>query len=104
MNFGDIDPSGSTGNVSSGADSVVGMLVGANAAIRFPDGTQFVGTISPDSTGSGTASGGPGSSVGGQVGQSYPLSGFPELPTAPCDGNNAGVATCGGTLFNPNGS
>jgi len=102
VNFGFIDPSFSTGNVSSGANSTVGIFVGANAAIRFPDGFQLIGTISSDSSGSGTASGGPGSTVGGQVGKSYPTSGTPDLPAPACEGQDGGL--CGGTLFDPNGS
>jgi filamentous hemagglutinin family protein len=102
VNFGFIDPTQATGNVSSGPNSIVGSGVGANAAIRFPDGMQLIGTISSDSGGSGTASGGPGSTVGGQVGQTYPVSGLPDLPAPACEGQDGGL--CNGTLFNPNGS
>jgi hypothetical protein len=101
VNFGFIDPSQSTGNVSSGDNSIVGIFVGANAAIRFPDGFQLIGTISSDSSGSGSASGGPGSTVGGQVGQSYPTAGLPALPADPCQ-DSGGL--CNGTLFDPNGT
>ncbi len=103
VNFGFIDPSFSTGNVQSGADSIVGIFVGANAAIRFPDGFQLIGTISSDSSGSGAASGGSGSTVGGQVGQSYPTSGAPDLPSKACEGPDSG-GLCNGVLFNPNGT
>jgi filamentous hemagglutinin family protein len=103
VNFGNIDPSHSTGNVQSGADSIVGGFVGANAAIRFPDGFQVIGTISSDSSGSGTASGGAGSTVGPQVGQSFPTSGLPDLPSKTCEGNGGGDL-CNGVLFNPNGT
>src|ERR1043166_9495687 len=101
INFGLIDPSHSSGNVTSGPDSTVGSFVGANAAIRFPNGSEFIGTISPDSNGTGTATAGPNSTVGPQVGQSYPTSGTPDLPAGTCGGNSNGF--CGGTLFNPNG-
>jgi filamentous hemagglutinin family protein len=101
VNFGNVDPSTSTGNVSSGANSTVGILIGANAAIRFPDGTQIIGTKTADSIGTGSATGGPGSTVGGQVGRDYPVTGLPELPQDPC-GNGAPGPLCGGTLFNPN--
>src|SRR6185503_838857 len=47
------------------------------------------------------ASGGPGSTVGDQVGQTYPTTGFPDLPQPICD--NGGGELCGGKLFNPNG-
>ena len=36
MNFGFIDPSFSTGNVTSGANSIVGGFVGANGALLSP--------------------------------------------------------------------
>ena len=103
MNFGFIDPSFSTGNVQSGPNSIVGGFVGANGALLFPDGSQIVGSISPGSSGSGTATGGPGSTTGSQVGQDYPTSGTPNLPGNACD-NQGGPGFCGGTLFNPNGS
>src|SRR4029077_16717201 len=101
VNFGLIDPSHSTGDVTSGPNSIVGGFVGANAALQFPDGTKLIGTISPDSSGSGKASGGPGSTVGDQVAQSYPTSGFPDLPQPICEN---GGQFCGGTLFNPGGT
>ena len=47
-NFGDIDPSFSSGNVTSGAESTVGGFVGVNAAIKFSDGTQYIGIISSE--------------------------------------------------------
>ncbi len=100
VNFGNIDPSNSAGNVISGPGSTVGGFVGALAAIRLPDGTVLIGTISPDSSGSGSATGGPGSTVGSQVGQNYPVSGLPgfsSLSSGPCNGS----PFCGGTLFNP---
>ena len=101
VNFGLIDPSTSTGDVSSGANSIVGGFVGANGALQFPDGTQRVGAVSSDSSGTGTASGGAGSTVGPQVGQSYPTSGLPPPPERTCDN---GGQFCGGILFNPDGS
>jgi filamentous hemagglutinin family protein len=100
VNFGLIDPSRSSGNVSSGPNSIVGGFVGANGALQFPDGSQVVGTISPDSSGTGSASGGSGSTTGAQVGQNYPTSGLPDLPQPICDN---GGQFCGGRLFNPNG-
>ncbi|TMJ03978.1 MAG: filamentous hemagglutinin N-terminal domain-containing protein [Alphaproteobacteria bacterium] len=103
VNFGFIDPSRSSGDVSSGANSIVGGFVGANAAIQFPDGTKIVGTISPDSGGTGKASGGAGSTTGDQVGQTYPTAGFPDLPRPICD-NGGGGEFCGGRLFNPGGT
>ncbi|MEA2879413.1 MAG: hypothetical protein QOF14_4609 [Hyphomicrobiales bacterium] len=101
LNFGLVDPSSSSGNVSSGPNSIVGGLIGANGALRFPDGFTLVGTKTPDSTATGTASGGAGSTVGPQVGQDYPTAGLPNLPERTCDN---GGQFCGGTLFNPNGS
>ncbi|MGB9369089.1 MAG: filamentous hemagglutinin N-terminal domain-containing protein, partial [Xanthobacteraceae bacterium] len=101
LNFGLVDPSTSTGNASSGPNSIVGMLIGANGALRFPDGSQIIGTNTADSIGTGTASGGSGSTVGGQVGKSYPTAGLPGLPAGTCEN---GGQYCGGTLFNPNGT
>jgi hypothetical protein len=101
MNFGNIDPSHSTGNASSGANSVVGGFAGANGALQFPNGFQLVGVISPDSTGSGTANGGAGSTVGTQVGQNYPTGGVPDLPADTCQRQGGDI--CGGTLFRPGG-
>ena len=43
----------------------------------------------------------PGSTVGPQVGQSYPTSGLPDPPERTCDN---GGQFCGGILFNPDGS
>jgi subtilisin family serine protease len=100
LNFGNVDPSFASGNVTSGENSVVGGLVGANGALSFPDGSTLIGTVSSDSTASGTATGGPGSTTGSQVGQQYPTSGTPELPANSC--HQGGATFCGGTLFNPN--
>jgi hypothetical protein len=100
MNFGYVDPSFSTGNVTSGANSIVGGFIGANGALIFPDGSTIIGTVSPDSSGSGTATGGPGSITGSQVGQQYPTAGTPGLPANSCA--NQGATFCGGTLYNPN--
>ena len=44
MNFGLVDPSFSTGNVQSGPNSVIGILIGAQGALQFPDGSQVIGT------------------------------------------------------------
>jgi hypothetical protein len=79
--------------VTAGANSIVGGLVGANAAFsNFPPGllpeSSFpAGTISFDSFATGSASGGPGSTVGSRVGQNNPNSGLPAYPTivAGCD-------------------
>src|SRR5262249_7399421 len=103
VNFGNVDPSGASGNVTSGPNSVIGSLIGANAAIRFPDGVQLIGTNTADSVGTGSATGGPGSTGGGQVGKTYPTSGLPDLPVDPCASGGPG-ALCGGVLFNPNGA
>jgi len=88
LNFGLIDPSTSSGNVTGGTDSLVGGFVGANAKYtNFPPGsipglTTFpVGTISPDSHGTGTATGGNGSTVSPQVASNYPTSGVPAYPS-----------------------
>ena len=87
--------------MSSGPNSIVGVFVGANGALQFPDGTQLVGTISAGSSGTGTVSAGANSTVGAQVGQNFPTSGLPNPPERTCDN---GGAFCGGTLFNPDGS
>jgi filamentous hemagglutinin family protein len=110
LNFGLIDPSHSAGNVTSGPNSTVGSFVGANAAIKFsngllsnvllPGGSPVIGTVSSDSSGTGSAIGGAGSTVGSQVGQSYPVAGLPGTVIAfgPCSSN----FLCGvGTLFDP---
>ena len=83
-NFGLITDSTSTGNTSSGANSVVGGFLGANATfVNIPSGlvaysTFPVGTL-VNSTGSGTATAGSGSTTGSQVGVSNPS----KLPTYP---------------------
>jgi filamentous hemagglutinin family protein len=88
LNFGLIDPSTSSGNVTGGTDSLVGGFVGANARYtNFPPGTipgstTFpVGTISSGSHGTGTAAGGPGSTVSPRVASNYPTSGVPAYPS-----------------------
>lgn len=91
VNLGSIDPSTAAGAVSGGPNNVVGGFVAANARLAgFPDnfipGSSFpAGTISAGSLGTGSATGGAGSTVGNQVGTSYPSA----LPAAP-----AVVATC----------
>jgi hypothetical protein len=87
LNFGTIGPTTSSGNVSSGANSVVGGLLGANGAFsNFSSGlvpafTFPVGTVSADSVATGAASGGSGSVVGPQVGLNYPTTGVPAFPS-----------------------
>ena len=76
FNFGFIDPTRSAGDVTSGPDSVVGSFVGANGAVLFSDGSTVIGTVSPDSFGTGSASDGAGSTGGSQVGQNYPIAGL----------------------------
>jgi filamentous hemagglutinin family protein len=93
LNLGTIDPSSSSGAVTSGANSIVGGLVGANAMfINFapdllPSSSFPVGTISSDSFATGAVSGGPGSTVGVRVGLNNPNSGLPAYPSivAGCD-------------------
>ncbi len=108
LNFGLIDPTTSSGNVSSGPNSVVGGLVGGNGAFsNFSagqlQGSSFpVGTISSDSIATGSASGGTGSTVGPQIGENYPTTGLPAYPALV---NNCGNAVCdvlvNGQLYNP---
>jgi filamentous hemagglutinin family protein len=113
-NLGLINPTTASGNVSSGADSFVGGLVGANEAFNNFLAGQFlgssfpIGTISFNSIASGSVSGGPGSSVGAQVGIDFPLA-SPNLPSY----LNALVSSCNnavctvlanGVLFDPNGT
>ncbi|HEY6257494.1 MAG TPA: filamentous hemagglutinin N-terminal domain-containing protein, partial [Xanthobacteraceae bacterium] len=114
LNFGLVDPSTSSGAVTSGANSVVGGLIGANGAFgpfsNIPPGVSIpgsfpVGTVSVDSLATGLASGGPGSLVGPQFGENYPTSGLPSYPTVvnPNICNN-GLCTilATGVLTNPN--
>ncbi len=108
LNFGLIDPTTSSGNVSSGPNSVVGGLVGGNGAFsNFLAGQLLgssfpVGTISSDSLATGSASGGTGSTVGPQVGENYPTSGLPAYPSSI---NGCGNVVCdvlvNGQLYNP---
>jgi filamentous hemagglutinin family protein len=95
VNFGWVFDSTSVGNVSSGANSVVGGFVGANARYTneeffagiIPGATTFpIGTID-NSTATGSATGGPGSTVGAQVGVTNPST-LPAYPSiiADCTG------------------
>ena len=111
LNFGTIGPSSSSGDTTSGPNSVVGGLVGANAAFapfnNLPNGVipgSFpIGTVSSELLATGSASGGPGSTVGPQFGQNYPTSG---LPTYPLVFNTCGNGLCTilatGELTDPN--
>src|SRR5262249_11999162 len=87
LSLGTIDSSSASGSVSSGANSIVGGLVGANATfINFapnllPPSSFPVGTISPDSSATGAVSAGPGSTVGARVGITNPTSGLPGFPS-----------------------
>jgi filamentous hemagglutinin family protein len=87
MNAGWIDPSTSAGNVTGGPNSLVGGFVGANvtftnfAAGLVPGSTFPVGTISPGSFGTGTATGGPGSTVSPQVASNNPSGSVPAYPS-----------------------
>src|SRR4051794_15643662 len=98
LNFRNLDPSTSSGNVSSGPNSVVGGLIGANGALQFPNGTTTIGTNTADSTATGKASGGPGSTGGPQGGRQYPGAGLPRLPGGTCDKRGPEI---GGALCNP---
>ncbi|HEY6255739.1 MAG TPA: S8 family serine peptidase, partial [Xanthobacteraceae bacterium] len=110
LNFGLIDPTTSSGNVSSGANSVVGGFAGGNGAFsnfsagQLPNSTFPLGTISADSTATGTASGGTGSTVGAQIGLNYPISGLPTYSNPIINNCNNAVCTVlvNGTLFDPN--
>jgi subtilisin family serine protease len=110
LNFGTIDPSSSAGNVTTGANGIVGGLVGANAAyVNFSGGlilgSSFpIGTISSDSLATGPASGGPGSTVGPQVGWTYPTTGLPAYPAlvaSPTCGNELCTILATGQLAGP---
>ena len=110
LNLGLIDPSTSAGNVRSGPDSIVGGLIGVNAAFsNFGSGllspsTFPIGTVSADSTATGSASGGSGSTVGSQIGLNYPTSGLPAYPQflGGCD-NALCFVLATGILTDPNG-
>jgi filamentous hemagglutinin family protein len=87
MNVGWIDPSTSAGNVTGGPNSIVGGFVGANVTFTnfapglIPGSTFPVGTISPGSFGTGTATGGPGSTVSPQVASNNPSGSVPAYPS-----------------------
>jgi hypothetical protein len=106
MNLGAIDSSTAAGNVSAGANSIVGSFAGVNGAFnnfqpgQVP-GSFPTGTISSDSTGSGTATGGPGSSVGPQVGQNFASAALPAFPTAGTACGNAFCTLLGSGTFAP---
>ncbi len=97
VNFGTIDQSTSAGDAIGGANNVVGGFVGANATfINIPAGqfplTSFpAGTIT-NSSGTGSASAGPGSRTGSQIGQNNPSS-LPAYPEALDGCNDATCAT-----------
>ena len=104
LNLGLIDPSTSSGNVISGADSIVGGFVGANGAFtNFPtgliSGSFPTGTISDGSMGTGSATGGPGSTVGSQVGQSFPTAGLPGFGTTATGCDSAVCFVLGQGIF-----
>jgi filamentous hemagglutinin family protein len=87
LNLGWIDPSTSAGNVTGGPNNIVGGFVGANTAFtnfspNLIAGSTFpVGTISPGSFGTGTATGGPGSTVNPQVASNNPNGSAPAYPS-----------------------
>ena len=112
LNFGTIGPSSSSGDTTSGPNSVVGGLVGANAAFApfnnlsngVIPGSFPIGTVSSESLATGSASGGPGStSWACNSEQNYPTSG---LPTYPLVFNTCGNGLCTilatGELTDPN--
>jgi hypothetical protein len=109
-NIGLIDPTTGSGNVSSGDNSYVGGFGGANLAFgNFTAGqlsgsgsTFPIGTISTDSTATGTATGGTGSHVNPQVGAEYPTTGLPAFPSVLLNCGNAVCDIGNGVLIDAN--